>query len=252
MAIKADGATTYLASDIAYHRNKFNRGFSQVINIWGADHHGYIDRVKAAVEAFDYSSDRFKIILYQLVKLSRSGKIIPMSTRDGSFVTLKEVIDEVGPDVSRFFFLLRNSTSQLEFDLELAKKESPENPVYYVQYAHARISSIFKEAKKRNVDYSEKSKIDLTKLSLPEELDLIKKMTQYPEVIYECFRNLQPHYITGYLQELAGLFHSYYNEHRVLGVEKSLSLARLRLVESIRSVIRGGLNLLGVTTPESM
>ncbi|MBU4561477.1 arginine--tRNA ligase [bacterium] len=262
---KKDGSLTYLASDIAYHEDKFKRNFDHLIDIWGADHHGYVERIRAAVSALGYSKETLDIILYQLVKLSRSGKPVAMSTRRGEFVTLREVMDEIGKDTSRFFFCMRASNSQLDFDLELAKKESPENPVYYVEYAHARISSIFKKAKEKKtpkdpdksgptgqVKRKKIQEIDLKLLHTPEEKSILRLLLLFPDVVASCARSYQVHSIPNYLMELASEFHSFYNKHRVLSEEENLIQARLALVEGVRIVLYNGLKLLGIEAPEKM
>lgn len=251
VVVRKNGEKTYLASDIAYHYDKFRRGFKKIINIWGADHHGYVPRLKGVISALGYNSNNLKVILYQLVRLYRGGKLIPMSTRKGEFITLREVLDEVGPDVCRFFFLMRGAGSLLDFDLEIAKKQSPENPVYYIQYAHARICSVFKEAEKRNY-LREKTHPPFELLKNPQELEIIKKLAFYPDVIHRCVVRLEPHHIVSYLQDLAKEFHSYYNECRILSDDIPLSQARLKLVEGVKIIVRSGLSLLGVSIPERM
>jgi arginyl-tRNA synthetase len=252
VVIRQNGEPTYFAADIAYHRNKFERGFETVIDIWGADHHGYIPRMSAAVQALGYEKDALKVILIQLVNLLRDGKPAAMSTRSGEFVTLREVVDEVGRDAARYNFLMRRSDSHLDFDLELAKKQSNENPVYYVQYAHARICSILRMAAERGFAVPGFDGVDGSLLTLPEEIDLIKAVTRFPEVVEGAARSLEPHRVTFYLNELAAVFHSYYNKNKVLSDDGSLSGARLFLVGSVLTVLKNGLNLLGVSTPEKM
>lgn len=249
--IRSTGEPTYYASDVAYHMDKFRRGFDIAIDIWGADHHGYVPRVKAAVQAMGRPPEALHIILVQLVNLMRGGKPVVMSTRAGEFVPLAEVMAEVGKDAARYIFLTRRSDSPLDFDLELAKAQSMENPVYYVQYAHARLSSILREARKASFPETyDAANLDL--LSLPEELSLIKKLALYPEIVLGAALSYEPHRLPAYLQELAAQLHSYYNKHRVISKDKSLSLARLALVASIRTVVSNALSLLGVTAPERM
>jgi len=243
---RADGRYTYLASDIAYHADKLRRGYTRLINIWGADHHGYVKRVKASLAALGASED----ILYQLVSLSRGRKLVSMSTRAGQFVTLREVLDEVGTDACRFFFALRSPNSQLEFDLELAKKHSNENPVFYVQYVHARICSIFCEAEKNNSILIEKA--DLKLLSTPEERALMKKLAFFDDTILLCCNETSPHHLTRYLLDLAGLFHKFYDTCRVLTDNKQLTSARLMLIKAVRKTMATGLELLGISAPEQM
>lgn len=250
--IKADNEKTYFASDIAYHKKKAESGFSTIVNIWGADHHGYEARVRAALKAFGYDDNILKIIFIQLVALLRNGVQVPMGKREGEFVTLRQVIDEVGKDACRFFFLMRKSDAQLEFDLELAKKQAPENPVFYVQYAHARICSIIKHAKENGISLPATEGVDIKLLSLKEELDIIKKLASFPDIVKGSAIAMEPHRITFYLQELAGLFHPYYNKNRVVADDKSLTNARLYLCEAVKKVMQNGLKLLGVSAPEEM
>ncbi|HIN33723.1 MAG TPA: arginine--tRNA ligase [Nitrospirales bacterium] len=250
---RANGQYTYFASDIAYHMHKFNRGFQRLINVWGADHHGYVPRMIAMIHALGYSEDRFQVSLVQLVSLVRSGKPVAMSTRAGEFVTLREVMDEVGVDAARFFFLMRRSDTPLDFDLDLAKRNSNENPVFYVQYAHARIASLFKMAREQGMDCPSVSEVTLTELGLPEELALIKKLAEYPEIISESARSLEPHRVAYYLQELAASLHSYYYKHRILQADApELTSARLVLMRAVQTVVRNGLAVLGVSAPEAM
>ncbi|MFH1239391.1 MAG: arginine--tRNA ligase, partial [bacterium] len=252
VVVRSDGEPTYLASDITYHYDKFKRGFEKVVDIWGADHHGYVARVQASVQALGYPADRLKVILYQLVSLSREGKPQPMSTRAGEFVTLREVINEVGKDACRFFFLMRGANSHLDFDLELAKKQSPDNPVYYVQYAHARIWSIFKEAQKSEYKLTDEDGKNLALLKEAEEQKLINKLVYFPELVALSARTYDPHWVTVYLQELARIFHNYYQKHRVITGDKNLTLARLFLIQATGVVLSEGLNLIGVKAPEKM
>ena len=252
VVVRRNGEPTYFAADIAYHHNKYIRGFDTLIDIWGADHHGYIPRMVACIEALGHKKDSLKIVLVQLVNLLRYGKPVPMSTRAGEFVTLKEVVDEVGKDAARYNFLMRRSDSHLDFDLELAKKQSNENPVYYVQYAHARICSILRNAGEQKQKVPRYSEVNLHYLKLPEEVNLIKAITRFPEVIEGAALALEPHRLTFYLNDLAALFHSYYNKHRVLSDDEELSKARLFLIKSILTVLRNTLRLLGVSAPERM
>lgn len=250
--IKDNGDYTYFASDIAYHQNKFSRDFQMVINVWGADHHGYVPRMEAMIEALGYSKKVFKVVLVQLVSLRRGIEKISMSTRKGKFVTLRDVLDEVGIDATRYFFLMRNSNSHLDFDLELAKKQSPENPVYYIQYAHARICSIFRLKKENKIDDPVIDCADLSLLELPEELAIIKSLTQFPEVIIKSASTLETHLIPFYIQELASLFHSYYNKYRIISDDSKLTEARLVLITCIQVVLKKALELLGINAPEKM
>ena len=252
VVVRQNGQTTYFASDIAYHQDKYERGFVKVIDVWGADHHGYIPRMTASVIASGYDSEQFAVILVQLVNLLRGGEPVAMSTRAGEFVTLQDVVNEVGRDAARFIFLTRHYESPLDFDLEIAKKKTNDNPVYYVQYVHARISSIIRKAKERGIDPAAGRNILLDALVEPEEMNLIKIMGQYPEVIQSSAVYMEPHRITYYLMNLAAAFHSYYNKHRVLVDEEGLAQARLYLVIAVKKIIRNGLTLLGVSAPEKM
>ncbi|MGP8153195.1 MAG: arginine--tRNA ligase [Smithella sp.] len=252
VVIRKNGEPTYFAADIAYHQNKFSRGFDMIIDIWGADHHGYMQRMWAGVQALGHDKAALKIILVQLVNLLRGGVPAAMSTRSGEFVTLREVLDEVGKDAARYNFLMRRSDSHLDFDLELAKKQSSENPVYYVQYAHARICSILRMAQERDIALPVYADIDPGLLSEPEEKNLIKLLVRYPETIYGAARSLEPHRVTFYLNELAGVFHSYYNKNKVISEDRQLTAARLFLAGAIRIVLQNALNILGVSSPEKM
>ena len=252
VVVRQNGETTYFASDIAYHHDKYRRGFKRVIDVWGADHHGYIPRMTAAIEASGQRRDQFKVILVQLVNLQRKGVPVPMSTRAGEFVTLRDVIDEVGSDAARFIFLTRHYESPLDFDLELAKEKTNDNPVYYVQYVHARIASIFRKGKEKGADGANGEAAELKRLTKPEEIQLIKVMARFPEVIKNSAVFMEPHRITYYLANLASAFHAYYNKHRVLTEDRQLTSARLYLVLSVQKIIRNGLSLLGVSAPERM
>ena len=250
---RSGGAYTYLAADIAYHRNKAERGFTKLIDVWGADHHGYIPRVRAALEALGYDPEILKVLLIQLVNLLRQGKPVAMTTRGGQFVTLREVVEEVGKDAVRFMLLTRKCDAHLDFDLELAKEQSEENPVFYVQYAHARICSIRRTAEERGMSLPEDwERVDLSPLTLEEEKEIIKKLTAFTGMIEGAARSLEPHRITYYLHELAALFHGYYNRNRVLLDDEGLRNARLALSEGVAIVLREGLRLLGVSAPTSM
>ncbi|MCK9430983.1 MAG: arginine--tRNA ligase [Candidatus Omnitrophica bacterium] len=245
--IKSDGSQTYLAPDIAYHQDKFRRGFDWLINLWGPDHHGYINRIKASIQAFGHSPDSLSVIIVQLATIFRNGQPVQMSTRRGQYITLREVLDEVGSDASRFFFLMRRTSSHLDFDLEVAKKQSSENPVYYVQYAHARICSIL-----RSVTVLDRGELDLSVLKEKEELDLIKKMLEFKAILNICLITCDPYMVTVYLQELSETFHKFYDQHRVLGQAEELTNARLALIRGVKIVLSCGLGLLGVNQPESM
>jgi arginyl-tRNA synthetase len=258
VVIRDNGVPTYFASDCAYHLNKLDRGFKKLINIWGADHHGYIPRIKAVIEAFGNNRDVIDVLLVQFVNLLRDGTPVAMSTRSGTFVTLREVINEVGKDAVKYTFLTRRSDAHLDFDLEVAKKQSDENPVYYVQYAHARICNIIKFAEEQGIPLPQSDHVDLKLLSLPEEMNLIKQLSSYPEMIESCALSLEPHRVTIYLNELVSNFHRYYHlgklegKHRVVNEDVELSKSRLWLSNTIRIVIKNALALLGVSAPEKM
>ena len=250
--LRGNGLTTYFASDVAYHKEKFDRGFDRVIDIWGADHHGYIPRMKAAVMALGRDREDLQVILVQLVNLLRGGEPVAMSTRSGEFVTLREVMDEVGRDACRYYFLSRHSDSKLDFDLELAKEQSSSNPVYYIQYAHARICSINRKAAEEGIGQPATAAVDFSALSLPEELALTKLLARFPELVAAAGRALEPHRLTAYLQELATQFHAYYNRYRVVGEDPRTTSGRLYLVNRIQTVIANALEILGIGAPEKM
>ncbi len=247
--VRSNGIPTYFAADIAYHKNKFERGFTRVIDIWGADHHGHVARMKGAVQALGYNPDNLEVILMQLVRLFQGGEIVRMSKRSGQYITLSELMDEVGKDAARFFFVMRSPDSHLDFDLDLAKAESSENPVYYVQYAHARINSILKANPQGELA---KEKVDLSLLKEEAELDLMRKIADLPEEIVGAAVNSEPHRLTRYAHELASLFHSFYNSCRVLTDEEELRKARLLLVDAARITLRNVLTMIGVSAPERM
>jgi len=249
---RANGFTTYFAADIAYHKDKFERGFDWVINVWGADHHGHVARMKGAMQALGYDPDRLDILLMQLVRLYRGGNIVRMSKRTGTTVSLDELIEEVGKDAARFFFVMRSPDSHLDFDLQLAKQQSQENPVYYAQYAHARICSIFRQAEAAGVNMAPLKEIDCSLLNNEEEISLLRKIADFPEEIMIAARTLAPHRIARYVLDLAGLFHSFYNHHRVLNSDLPLQNARLLLMAVTRITIRNALDVLGVTAPQQM
>lgn len=244
---KSDGAYTYLAPDIAYHQEKYKRGFEWLINLWGPDHHGYINRLKASVAAFGKDPESLSVIIVQLATIFRDGKPVHMSTRKGQYITLREVLDEVGKDASRFFFLMRRTSSHLDFDLDIAKQQTSDNPVYYVQYAHARICSILRSS---GVTLDEKT--DLSLLKEKEELDLIKKLLQVSYILNICLETRDPYMLTVYLQDLAREFHKFYDLHRVLSDNEALTKARLALVEGVKIILGLGFDLLGVSKPEKM
>lgn len=248
VVIKSDKSYTYLAPDIAYHKDKFERGFQWLINIWGPDHHGYVPRIKAVIQALGHDKEALSVIIVQLATIYRQGKSVSMSTRRGQYITLREVLDEVGRDATRFFLLMRRTDSHLDFDLELAKKQSPENPVYYIQYAYARICGILKQA-------GAGVSLDTGHLGLlreKEELDLVKKLCQLNSVLEICALNRDPYLLTVYLQETAEAFHRFYDRQRVLGQEFKLLSARLCLLQAAGTVLALGLELLGIAHPEKM
>lgn len=274
---KQEGDYTYLASDIAYHRDKLRRDFDLLVDVWGADHHGYIPRMQAVVQAYGYPKERLRVVLVQMVNLLRGGKKVEMSKRAGEFITLREVMDEVGADAAKFFFLMRDSNTHLDFDLELAKQQSQENPVYYVQYAHARIASLRRVAAARGIDCPLPSHANLDLLQDPDELALIRKLSAFPVVLQASAVELEPHRMAYYLRELAGMLHPFYNKHRILppapaseastipvndsttsagrqleAVPPGLTGARLALMWAVQQVVRNGLNVLGVSAPEQM
>jgi arginyl-tRNA synthetase len=250
--VRSNGVTTYFASDVAYHKEKFDRGFDLVIDVWGADHHGYVPRMKAAVEALGKDREALQILLIQFVNLLRGGHQVSMSTRSGEFVTLREVLDEVGIDAARFFFAMRRCDSHLDFDLELAKKASTDNPVFYVQYANARIQSIMREAASRNIEIAASSSVDFNLLKEPEEKALAKRIARFPEEVEKAASELAAHRIAFFAYDLASDFHAFYNAHRVLGVEDEVSKARLHLVEAARVALTNALGILRVKAPERM
>ena len=252
VVVRANGVKTYFASDIAYHREKYERGYDLLVDVWGADHHGYVPRLKAAIEALGNKPESFAAILVQLVSLSRSGTPVAMSTRAGEFITLEEVVREVGRDAARYFFLTRRSDSQLEFDLELAKSQNSDNPVYYAQYAHARICSIFRKIADEGLEIDGDEASSGASLTLPEELDLIKKLDDFTSVLEGAARMLEPHRVTYYLDDLAAQLHSYYNRNRIINEAGRVSGDRLLLISAIRQVLNICLTLLGVSAPEKM
>ena len=256
VVIRDNGVPTYLAADIAYHRDKLERGFDTIINIWGADHHGYIPRVKAAIAAMGYNPDRLEVLILQMVSLYQNGELVKMSKRTGQGVTLTELMEEVGVDAARFFFIMRSADSQLDFDLDLARSRTNENPVYYIQYAHARIASIFRQAEEAGLNPDKVTNDPdiavLARLNQSAEIDLIKKLGEYPGEIADAAKERAPHRIARYAHELAGLFHTFYNQCRIIGVEPELQTARLALVCAVQRTIRHALGILGVSAPEKM
>jgi arginyl-tRNA synthetase len=252
--IKSDGELTYFAADIAYHRNKLERGFDKLINVWGADHHGYVPRLKASLRGLGYDDNVLRVVLVQMVQLTRAGEPVRMGKRTGEFVALQEVLDEVGRDAARFFFLMRKADSHLDFDLDLAKQQSSENPVFYVQYAHARVASIFEQAHRNGIiwDAPDLGTIAVEPLQLAEEIELIRRMAQFNDVLEESVRELEPHRMVFFLLDLAGEFHRYYNRTRILSEARELTRARMLLAHMVQLTIRRGLTLLGVDAPMKM
>ena len=250
VVIRENGEPTYLAADIAYHKNKFDRGFGELINIWGADHHGYVARVKAAMKMLGYDADKLKIIFLQMVSLFRSGEAVKMSKRAGTAIPLRELMEEVGTDAARYFFLMRSTDSQLDFDLDLAKSQSADNPVYYIQYAHARICSIFRQAEENGLKLDGEPKFSL--MNSAAEIDLMNKIFEYPDEIEKAAVEYSPQRIARYVYDLASTFSSFYRDCRILGVEEDLAIARLALLKITQHTIQHALNLLGVSAPERM
>ncbi|MBC8286618.1 MAG: arginine--tRNA ligase [Nitrospinae bacterium] len=248
--VKQTGERTYFCSDIAYHQNKIKRGFKKIINLMGADHHGYVPRMEAVLEAMGYDKKIFKILLVQFVSLLRAGEKVSMSTRSGEFETLADVVSEVGVDAARYFFLMRSSDTHLDFDLELAKKETPDNPVFYIQYAHARICSIFRAAEEKGVLYDRS--VDLSPLRDDEEFAIIQAILAFPEIVEKSARALEVHRISHYLLDLVSRFHGYYSRHRVISDDELLTQARLFLLDALRITIRNGFELMGISSPEKM
>ena len=251
--VRDNGQKTYFASDIAYHLDKYERGFNRVINVWGADHHGYITRVKAALQALGQDPDRLEILLVQFAVLYRGSTKVQMSTRSGNYVTLRDLCDEVGKDAARFFYVTRRSEQHLDFDLELAKSQSSDNPVYYIQYAHARICSVLDQLQTRRMEYlPERALENLSLLREPHELAIMRTLPRYPEVVNDAAESREPHQIAFYLRDLATEFHGYYNSQQFLIEDTCHREARIALIIAIRQVIRNGLAILGVSAPEQM
>ena len=253
VVIRDNGQATYFASDIAYHMDKFARGFHRVINIWGADHHGYVPRVKAAIKALGEDENRLDILLVQFAILYRGGERVQMSTRSGSFVTLRELREEVGNDAARFFYVMRKCEQHMDFDLDLAKSQSNDNPVYYIQYAHARVCSVLRQLAEKNMSHDiAAGNENLALLTESHETDLATQLVKYPEVVEKAAVNAEPHLLVHYLRELANQFHTYYNAHQFIVEDDAIRNARLNLISAASQVIHNGLHLLGVSAPESM
>ena len=252
VVVRDNGQTTYFASDIAYHLDKLDRGFDRLVDIWGADHHGYVARVKAALQALQADKDRFEVLLVQFAILYRGGEKLAMSTRSGEFVTLRELRNEVGNDAARFFYVLRKCEQHMDFDLDLAKSQSSDNPVYYVQYAHARICSVLAQLAERNMPAPASAEASLELLIEDHEKEIMSQLLRYQEVLESAAINHEPHQIAYYLRDLANAFHTYYNAHQFLIDDEGLRNARLVLIQATRQVLAAGLDLLGVSAPESM
>ena len=252
VVVRANGAHTYFATDLAYHFDKGERGFDRILDIFGADHHGYVDRIRASFEALGHPREKLDILLVQFAVLYRGGEKVSMSTREGEFVTLRELRGEVGNDAARFFYALRRPEQHMDFDLDLAKSQSADNPVYYIQYAHARICSVFRQLRERGMETLETATPDYGLLGESRELELLRTLSRYPEVVASAAASLEPHQVAYYLRDLATDFHTYYNAHPFLASENDLRLARLGLIDATRQVIANGLDLLGVSAPESM
>lgn len=250
--VRRDGRPSYLAADIAYHRNKFGRGFDRLIDIWGPDHHGHVRRTKAGVQALGYDTSRFEILIHQIVRLFRGSEMVRMSKRAGDIVPLSGLLEDVGVDAARFFFLMQSMDSHLDFDLELAKRQAADNPVYYVQYAHARICSILREAEARGIAVPAIAEANLDRLGEPDELALMRKLSDLPDEVSQSAVRYEPHRMTRYARELAGIFHSFYTNCRVLNDDAELTRARLALVLAARTVLRIVLGIIGVSAPEQM
>lgn len=250
--IRSDGRPSYLAGDIAYHKNKFERGFHRLIDIWGPDHQGHVKRTKAGVRALGYDASRFEILIHQIVRLFRGSEMVRMSKRAGDIVPLAGLVEDVGPDAARFFFLMQSMDSQLDFDLELAKKQANENPVYYVQYAHARICSILREAEERGVRLPQPDAVNLDRLEASDELGLARKLGDLPDEIQQAAERCETHRMTRCARELGAAFHSFYTNCRVLNDDGELTAARLSLVQAVRTALRIVLDIIGVSAPEKM
>ncbi|MEE8311500.1 MAG: arginine--tRNA ligase [Candidatus Binatia bacterium] len=250
--VKGDGELTYFGSDIAYHRAKIERGFDRIVDVWGADHHGYVKRVRAALEAIGQPADRFKVVLVQIVNLTRDGVPVRMGKRTGTFVALSDVVEEVGPDIARFFFLMRKSDAQLDFDLELARRQTAENPVFYVQYAHTRIAGIFRQAEEKGVSVPAAGAEAVAALANADEIGLIRMLDEFPDVVEGAAEAYEPHRVVFYVQRLAGEFHRFYTRNKCVTDDPSTTAARLLLVGAVKQVIGRALRLVGVSAPERM
>ena len=251
VVVRDNGNHTYFASDIAYHLEKLDRGYDKIINVWGADHHGYIPRVKASIEALGHNSDKLEILLVQFANLYRGGSKVQMSTRSGSFVTLEDLRAEVGNDAARFFYILRKSEQHMDFDLDLAKSKTNENPVYYIQYAHARICSVFKQADEKELEL-DVSQANLSLLTEEIEKDILRELSRFRSVLESSAIQYEPHQLAYYLRDLSNHFHSYYNACKFIVDDKNLTQSRLALINATQQILKNGLSILGVGAPESM
>ena len=250
---RRNGQTTYFASDIAYHLNKLQRGYTDLVDIWGSDHHGYISRVKAAIDAMGYDSKKLTVLLVQFVSLWRGGEMVQMSSRSGQFVTLRDLRKEVGNDAARFYYVMRKSEQHIDFDLDLAVSQSKDNAVYYIQYAHARICRMLEKAASTDISFDAvAARAHASRLELDAETEILAKLAAYPDILVRAANAYEPHQIGNYLKELAALFHGWYNEHKVLGDDTALTQARLLLSINVQQVLANGLELLGVSAPEAM
>ncbi|MEJ2176785.1 MAG: arginine--tRNA ligase, partial [Gammaproteobacteria bacterium] len=252
VVMRANGTHTYFATDLAYHYDKGERGFDKILDVFGADHHGYVNRIKASFEALGHAPEKLEVLLVQFAVLYRGGSKVSMSTRGGEFVTLRELREEVGNDAARFFYALRKPDQHMDFDLDLAKEQSAENPVYYIQYAHARICSVFRQLEEKGLETLADRSPNYQLLEEDREQELMQSLSKYPEVIESAARSLEPHQVAYYLRDLATAFHTYYNAHPFLASENEMRLARLGLIDATRQVIANGLDLLGVSAPEKM
>ena len=253
VVVRDNGQHTYFAADIAYHLNKFDRGFDKCLDIWGADHHGYVARVKGSIKAMEQDADALDVLLVQFAVLYKGGEKMQMSTRSGQFVTLRELREDVGNDAARFFYVMRKCEQHLDFDLDLAKSQSNENPVYYIQYAHARICSVFRELNEKNMTHDEPvGEANLALLNSPQESAIMSTLARFPEVVENAAMNYEPHNIPHYLRELANEFHTYYNAQKFIVEDEATRNARLYLIKAVRQVIQNGMRLIGVSTPEAM
>ena len=250
--VKSDGSLTYFAGDICYHREKMKKGYDRLINVWGADHHGYISRVRASLQALGYDPAALRVVLVQMVSLSRDGVPVRMGKRTGEFITLRDVLNEVGADLARFFFLSRKSDAHLDFDLELARRQTAENPVFYVQYAHTRIAGIFRQAAEKDIVVAEPGEATVAALAHPDEIAMIKLLADFPEVVAGAAEALEPHRVVFYVQKVAGEFHRFYSKHRFVSEDAGVTAARLLLARAVGQVLGRALKLVGIAAPERM